>query len=344
MMTILARNEVDIIDAQIAYHLNAGVDFVIATDNLSDDGTAEILEGYERAGYLHLLREDGDDMRQAEWVTRMARLAATEFGADWVINSDADEFWWPRSGSLKHVLELVPERFGVVRGCWRHFVPRPDGDRPFAERMIVRLSTPALPGDKRTVHHAHQKVAHRGDPRVTVHAGNHDVTSERLKPLRTWHPFEVLHFSVRSKEQIARKAGGGWVRNSDEALVEHQLRLETARTDDMISAFVDRHRVDDAQLRRGLETGTFAIDTRLRDALRSLRQPDGGFRIPVGGEVCRSSRRPLRSPPHSRQKCRSWCQPMQSCVRKSASLRSRHAFVRETIAAHPQEFVAAPLD
>ena len=51
----------------------------------------------------------------------------------------------------------------------------------------------------------------------------------------------------------------------------------------MISAFVDRHRVDDAQLRRGLETGTFAIDTRLRDALRSLRQPDGGFRIPVGG-------------------------------------------------------------
>ena len=211
MMTILARNEVDIIDAQIAYHLNAGVDFVIATDNLSDDGTAEILEGYERAGYLHLLREDGDDMRQAEWVTRMARLAATEFGADWVINSDADEFWWPRSGSLKHVLELVPERFGVVRGCWRHFVPRPDGDRPFAERMIVRLSTPALPGDKRTVHHAHQKVAHRGDPRVTVHAGNHDVTSERLKPLRTvasvrGAPFSP--FAQRSRSRVRPEAAG----------------------------------------------------------------------------------------------------------------------------------------
>ena len=101
----------------------------IATDNRSDDGTTEILERYERAGRLHLLREDGDDMRQHEWVTRMARLAATDFGADWVINSDADEFWWPRGGTLKDVLAARAERFGVVRGCWRHFLPRPDATR-----------------------------------------------------------------------------------------------------------------------------------------------------------------------------------------------------------------------
>ena len=81
---------------------------MVATDNGSEDGTTEILERYERAGFLRLLREDGDDMRQQEWVTRMARLAATDCGADWVINSDADEFWWPRGGTLKDVLALVP--------------------------------------------------------------------------------------------------------------------------------------------------------------------------------------------------------------------------------------------
>src|SRR3990170_8867876 len=103
-MTLLARDEADVLDAQLTFHLNAGVDFVVATDNRSVDGTTEILESYEREGLVHLIREPADDRRHGEWFTRMAQLAATEFAADWVINSDADEFWWPRGGSLKDVL------------------------------------------------------------------------------------------------------------------------------------------------------------------------------------------------------------------------------------------------
>ena len=101
VMTLLARDEADIVDAQIAFHLNAGVDLVIATDNRSEDGTTEILERYAHDGHLHLIREEGDDLRQTEWVTRMARLAATEFAADWVLNTDADEFWCARGGSFQ---------------------------------------------------------------------------------------------------------------------------------------------------------------------------------------------------------------------------------------------------
>jgi Glycosyl transferase family 2 len=287
VMTILARNEADIVDAQIAFHLRAGVDFVIATDNRSDDGTTEILERYERAGRLRLIREPGDDMRQAEWVTRMARLAATDLGADWVINSDADEFWWPREGSLKDVLAAIPERFGLVRGCWRHFLPRPDNGASFAERMTVRLAAPAHPGDKATIYHAHQKVAHRAHPAVWIERGNHNAIAPGLEPLRGWHPIEVLHFSFRSARQTERKVGGGWLRNAEYEAPQHRLAVSDAhgagRVDDYFSSLV----VDDDALARGLADGTLEVDTRLRDALRHLATGDPSalpFRHPAVAE------------------------------------------------------------
>jgi hypothetical protein len=283
VMTLLVRDEADVVDAQLAYHLHAGVDYVIATDNGSSDGTSQILERYERAGRLRLLREDADDMRQAEWVTRMARLAASEHDADWVLHADADEFWWPRGGSLKDVLATVPARYGVVRGCWRHFLPRPDDGSFFAERMIVRLAAPAHPGAKETIFHAHQKVAHRARPDVEIEAGNHNAEAPGLEPLRAWHPIEVLHFSFRSVAQLARKAQGGWLRNRSYTATMHQVVLDEAHRDGRVQELYDRFAVDDAGLAAGVAAGTLAVDTRLRDALRALGPGGGTFGLPDAG-------------------------------------------------------------
>jgi hypothetical protein len=281
VMTLLARNEADVVEAQIAFHLNAGVDFVIATDNRSEDGTVEILQRYEREGLLRLLREDGDDMRQDVWVTRMARMAAEEHGADWVLHADADEFWWPRGGSLPDVFATVPDRYGVVRGCWRHFLPRPDDGAFFAERMTVRLAVPAHPGDKGTIFHAHQKVAHRARPDVEIERGNHNADGPGLLPLRAWHPIEVLHFSFRSVEQVGRKGrDGGWVRNPDVEPTLHQDLLAAAAQEGRVRAFYDEAAVDDEALARGLADGTLAEDFRVRDVLRALRRDDGSFARP----------------------------------------------------------------
>src|SRR5688572_8926234 len=143
VMTLLVRDEADIVDAQIAYHLDSGVDAVVATDNRSEDATTEILERYAREGVLHLIREPGDDLRQSEWVTRMARLAATELGADWVLNADAGEFWWPLGASLSRALGAIPPRYGTVGAVRRAVGPRPDSGGPLAERLSVPMSAPA---------------------------------------------------------------------------------------------------------------------------------------------------------------------------------------------------------
>jgi len=291
VMTLLVRDESDIVDAQIAFHLNAGVDFVVATDNASADGTTEILRSYERDGFLHLIHEPGPDMRQEEWVTRMARLAAVEFGADWVINSDADEFWWPRARSLKDVLSVIPDRYGIVSCLMRNFAPRPDDGEFFAERMSVRLSAEAPEVHDASPFHKNQKVAHRGDPHVTVTWGNHDVASDTLLRLRLWYPIEVLHFPVRTMEQCRQKfvtAWDAWTRNPARAPAPHQARAFEADRAGTFPEYYASLVVDDDGLTRHLAQRTAEIDTRLRDALRSLRAHRSAhrqFRLPADGRT-----------------------------------------------------------
>jgi glycosyl transferase family 2 len=279
VLTVLARDEADVVDAQIAFHLNAGVDFVVATDNRSQDGTTEILESYARDGCLRVIHEPAEGLNQSAWVTRMARLAATEHGADWVINSDADEFWWPRGASLRDLLLAVPKQFGIVRAFWRSFVPRPDDGSFFAERMTARVSSRAPINDPTSFYRPVTKVAHRADPDVIVGRGNHALVGSRLAPLATWHPIEVLHFPLRSRAQWRRKVelqgvafteyiervGAGYHLKSYEA-------LQTGRIDEQYESMV----VDDGALARGVAGGTLVVDTRLRDVLRELRRaPEG---------------------------------------------------------------------
>jgi hypothetical protein len=272
VMTIAVRNEADIVEQNVRYHLGAGVAFIIATDHRSEDGTTEILERYERDGLLHLTREPGEAFLQTEWVTRMARLAATRFGADWVINTDADEFWWPRSGTLREVFAAAPEGYGALRGIWRHFALRPDDHRPFYERMVVRRAPASDPADP---YCANAKVVHRGEPNVRVSHGNHDAVGNGLALLREWVPFEVLHFPIRSREHLLNKYVAG--RSSrllvgPELVPAHFERLAASLQDEPESLYRELL-VDDAALERGLASGLLSVDTRLRDTLSGVAVP-----------------------------------------------------------------------
>ena len=274
-MTLVVRDEADVLDAQIAFHLALGVDLFLAVDHRSADRTPAILESRASAGRLLLFREPGEGLEHAEWMTRLARLAA-EHGADWVICSDADEFWWPREGDLKGLLEAVPRRFGVVRGVWRHFVPRPGPEPFFAERMTVRT----LPSAAGSPYRAQVKVVHRAHPAVEVGGGNHEVRVPGLAVLREWYPLEVLHFPVRSRAQCDRKYAN-WRSSSPPGSPQ---RAMVGRALEQDGGLYDELEVGDAALAEGLEQGRLALDTRLRDVLRSLgsRKP-GGLGLPRPG-------------------------------------------------------------
>ena len=77
VMTLLVRDEEDILEDTIAYHLAQGVDFFIITDHQSTDRTPDILSKYREAGVAEVLHQADPGFYQGEWVTAMARRAAT---------------------------------------------------------------------------------------------------------------------------------------------------------------------------------------------------------------------------------------------------------------------------
>ena len=288
-MTLIVRDERDVVEQQLAFHLAAGVDLVLVTDHASSDGTEEVLARYEREGAVHVTREPEGPFRQRDWVTRMARAAAVEHGADWVISSDADEFWWPRGGSLKEVLGSIPGRYGLVQSFVRHLVPTPADGRPFHERMTLRLAAEAPINDPRSPWRPFRKIAHRGHPRVEAVEGSHSVGGTGFVPLRGWYPLEVLHFPIRTAEQLERK-GALWgsavekFYGSDEVAVGPGAAYHALAFRDSEGG---RSRAVFEQLAVTGGGRYLAEDTRLRDALGRLA-PDGPgaleFRRPTPSE------------------------------------------------------------
>lgn len=282
VLTLVCRDEEDIVDAMLAFHLNVGVDFVIATNHASSDGTRGILDRYAREGFARVVDVTGDEFRQSEWVTRMARLAATDFGADWVINADADEFWWPRARDLKDVFDHLPQRYGILRAPSRFFVPQLDSDAFFAERMTYRFAPDAPINSPSSPFRPTAKVAHRADAGISVGIGNHEISGTRLVPLRGWYPIEVLHFPLRERDQIVRKYEA--VRNAlpgERVAGGHITRTVDAATEGWVEDVLRSYGADAGVVADGVESGAIVLDTRLRDALRGLA---GVERLPSPGE------------------------------------------------------------
>lgn len=284
VMTLMVRDEVDVVAAMLEHHLAQGVDLVIATDNGSVDGTREVLADYERLGVLELHDDPRHRKQQAEVVTGMARRAARVHGAAWVINADADEFWFASGDrSLADALRAVPaavESFDVpvrnlmgrpVRAgaalpsrCWRD------------EREEEALRAVGL--------HAHptQNCVHRGAPDVSVVQGNHATDLPLADPadIPEAARLEVLHVPYRAwpvyENRVRVTAEGYRASGRTPSPRHHGMRdARWLEAGELEHFFVARHpELDGAE---ALTPG-FVRDVRLQEELSGLLAD--GARLP----------------------------------------------------------------
>jgi hypothetical protein len=270
-MTLLVRDEEDILRENLIFHLSQGVDFIIATDNLSVDSTRDILMEFKDQGCLHYIFEEDDVYDQRGWVTRMARMAAVEFDADWVINNDADEFWWPLHGDLRTIFDRIPAAFNIVRAQRHNFVPLEDMTPPFYQEMVYRQRRSLNPLGKPLP----PKVAHRAHANVIVEPGNHNVSG--LPNLKIKDGLvEVLHFPIRTYAQLEnkiKKGGAAYARNTvlpKVVGITWRRLYEAYRKDENLNAYYEKEVFDKDRLERELEEGAIIEDRRLRNYLQSI--------------------------------------------------------------------------
>lgn len=302
VLTISVHNEVDLLDANLRFHYARGVDHVLAIDDRSTDGSSEVLQNHADAGRLTLVARPPGEMvgfaSQSRWSTFLARLAKTQYGADWVLNGDVDEFWWPLHGSLTDALGRVGPDYGQV------LIPRSDvvlldegsGAGSAAERLIVRECRSPIG----------LRVAHRGEADVVVSQGNHRVARNAHSDGLGWielgekdkvmnpapvFPIRVFHYPVRSWESMFGAARDGRVEalNRDPLL---RLMGQNMRGEDL-RAMVEASGRHPPEPRRRLiddllSDGRFARDTRVRDSIASstITPPrDSAEEVEVAGLV-----------------------------------------------------------
>lgn len=274
MMTLLVRDEEDIVESTIRFHHQHGVDHFVVTDNGSVDATVSIIESLSKEIPIHLFHEPPSDYSMHRWVTRMARFAKVELNADWVINADADEFFVCRESDLQAALFSVPKSVGRLRIARHDYVTidAPADCRHPSEWMIYRKKESRNPFGEILP----PKMIHRGDAQVTIYQGNHEATGQNLGEVVDFPLIELLHFPIRNYHQFeikVRNGGSGYAVNKElpptigkvkrrwyDLLLQGKLREEFERV----------HYHSPGKLAEKLATGELIEDLFLAKALSSL--------------------------------------------------------------------------
>lgn len=220
VMTILVKNEVDIIEANIRTHASLGVDAFAVMDNNSNDGTREILAKLQEEFEIILIDEKGS-YAQAKWMRQLAHIAKKELKADWVINNDADEFWLPRNGkTLKENLAfkgsvLTVQRYNMLldEACIKsgsffnalYYVANPVFYGQIKPEQSHKMSIPLTKIGPKTIVNPHGLLYIRGGNHKALHiASIKDYLRSGYDKIKRFSAIEVFHYPIRSYEQFEK--------------------------------------------------------------------------------------------------------------------------------------------
>lgn len=229
---MLVKDEEDVIETTIR-HLLWHVDEVLVADNMSSDGTTEILNDLfnEFPDRVHPRRDDEVGYYQDKKTTALA-LEALQRGHRWVVPCDADEIWHPGKPDVRiadFLGGLGPDVMTVRAPVFNHLVTKADWAEE--ENPVKRIQW-------RQRHPGMEKVACRLREDLFIEMGNHSCRYAGYHGPSS-AGLNVRHFSWRSEDQFLRKIVNGraaYAATSLHPMYGAGWRAYDGSTDDQIRA------------------------------------------------------------------------------------------------------------
>ncbi|MCH9814171.1 MAG: glycosyltransferase family 2 protein [Epsilonproteobacteria bacterium] len=210
VMTILVRNEADIIAANIKTHAKFGVDAFVVMDNGSTDGTREILSSLQNEYEITLIDQPKLEYKQKVWMTQLAFEAKRIYKADWIINNDADEFWIPKEGgTLKKHLEFKGSVLKVHRTNMLPTQESVENIFAFANFNLevvntILYKTPDAPNLSTILTKIGAKTIVNPHGLIKINSGNHSAEHLAFWKEKKSEGIQVYHYPIRSFTQFKR--------------------------------------------------------------------------------------------------------------------------------------------
>lgn len=209
----------------LAHHRLQGVHYFFIADNNSDDGTTELLQALDSAGYIKLLPFPGQAGVPPQRPAYLALIEKHKDDADWLFFIDADEFIWPDAAdqnlcSTVQSLAANPQVGGIALNwaCYgssghQEYIAKPVMER-FSRRAELAFSEnyhyksalrPKAVVKFLNPHHGHLKP---GFQNISIDGQVLKIHTKRGYGLAegiNWSPFRLNHYVIKSADEFRYK-------------------------------------------------------------------------------------------------------------------------------------------
>lgn len=216
IITLLVKDEEDILETNIRFHKAMGADGFIVTSHNSTDRTNEILEKLKQEGIiLEIIYETDPAYNKVMFVDRMIKIAKRKYKADWIINADADEFYYSKDLNLKKsIIKYKKTNVNVLKVDSTFYYPDNREDflrspyfvtRPFLKYVAEKLDITNKPEFKGFIgSNGCTKVIHKTKGYKRIVIGNHDIKM-RYKVCVEPADIVLYHYTIRNYNESIKK-------------------------------------------------------------------------------------------------------------------------------------------